>query len=72
MRVGIPREIKNREYRVGLTPASVREVVAHGNDVVVESDAGLAIGFTNEHYENAGASILASAKEVYARADMIV
>jgi alanine dehydrogenase len=72
MHVGIPSEIKNREYRVGLSPASVRELVAHGHQVSVQKDAGLAIGFTNEDYERAGAAILADATEIFARADMIV
>lgn len=71
MRVGIPSEIKNREYRVGLSPASVRELVAHGHQVAVQKDAGLAIGFADEDYEKAGATILPDASEVYASADMI-
>ncbi|GHF26858.1 alanine dehydrogenase [Kordiimonas sediminis] len=72
MLVGVPKEIKNREYRVGLTPASARELIGHGHDVVVETDAGAAIGFTNDMYEAAGATIAPNAADVFARADMIV
>ncbi len=72
MRIGIPSEIKNREYRVGLSPASVRELVAHGHQVAVQKDAGLAIGFSNEDYEKAGSDIAPDAKEIYAGSDMIV
>ncbi|MEQ8584549.1 MAG: alanine dehydrogenase [Thalassobaculaceae bacterium] len=72
MRIGVPKEIKNHEYRVGLVPASVRELVAHGHEVVVETHAGYGIGLDDGHYEAAGATILASADEVFATADMIV
>ena len=72
MRIGIPSEIKNREYRVGLSPASVRELVANGHQVAVQKDAGLAIGFSNEDYEKAGADIAPDAEQVYAGSDMIV
>ncbi len=72
MRIGIPSEIKNREYRVGLSPASVRELVAHGHQVAVQKDAGVAIGFTNEDYEKAGADIAPDAEKIYAGSDMIV
>jgi len=72
MRIGVPKEIKNHEYRVGLTPSSVRECVHHGHDCVVETGAGVGIGSTDEDYEQAGASIAASAADVFATADMIV
>jgi len=72
MLVGVPKEIKNHEYRVGLTPASVAELVARGHSVLVERDAGLAIGFTDEHYQSAGASIAANAQDVFSQAEMIV
>ncbi len=72
MRIGVPKEIKVREYRVGMTPTSVREAVSHGHDVLVEAGAGAGIGVTNEDYERAGATIAASAAEVFERADMIV
>lgn len=72
MLIGIPREIKNHEYRVGMTPGSVREMVAHGHGVIVETGAGLGIGCADEAYAAAGASIVSSAAEVFARAQMIV
>ncbi|EKE77986.1 alanine dehydrogenase [Gallaecimonas xiamenensis] len=72
MIIGVPKEIKNHEYRVGMVPASVRELVNHGHQVVVETNAGLGIGFTDEDYVAAGAAILASAEEVFAKAEMIV
>jgi alanine dehydrogenase len=72
MRIGVPREIKNREYRVGLTPAAARELASRGHDVFVESRAGDAIGLTDEMYARAGAKLLPDAAEVFASADMIV
>ncbi|WP_026379793.1 alanine dehydrogenase [Afifella pfennigii] len=72
MRVGVPKEIKASEHRVGLVPASVREVVAHGHEVFVETGAGAGIGRLDADYEAAGATILPDAGEVFARADMIV
>lgn len=72
MIIGTVREIKNHEYRVGLTPDSVHELVAQGHQLLVESGAGLGIGAEDIHYEQAGAHILASAAEVFARAEMIV
>jgi len=72
MIIGVPKEIKNHEYRVGMVPASVRELVNHGHQVIVETDAGMGIGFTNEDYTQAGAEILATAADVFAKADMIV
>lgn len=72
MLIGVPREIKNHEYRVGLTPASVREMVAAGHQLVVETRAGDGIGFPDEDYRAAGADILATAAEVFERAEMIV
>jgi len=72
MLIGVPREIKNHEYRVGLTPSSVMELVARGHRVMVEVDAGAAIDFSNAEYTAAGAEIVNSAAEVFAAADMIV
>ena len=72
MLVGVPKEIKNHEYRVGLTPAAVKEFVSHGHSVLVETNAGDAIGFTNEMYVEAGAAIASTAEQVFAEAEMIV
>mgnify|MGYP001589521697 CR=1 FL=1 len=72
MLIGVPKEIKNHEYRVGLTPASVMELVARGHRVMVEVDAGAAIDFSNQEYLIAGAEIVETAAEVFAAADMIV
>jgi alanine dehydrogenase len=72
MRIGVPREIKVHEYRVGLVPAGVRELVTAGHEVLVESSAGNGIGVDDAQYRAAGASIAASAAEVFARADMVV
>ena len=72
MRVGVPKEIKNHEYRVGLTPGSVAELVHAGHEVVVETQAGMGIDFTDAAYEKAGATILPDAAAVFAGADMIV
>ncbi|MGQ0834677.1 MAG: alanine dehydrogenase [Gammaproteobacteria bacterium] len=72
MRIGVPREIKIHEYRVGLVPAGVRELVAHGHEVIVETRAGEGIGLGDTHYKAAGAQIAASAADVFRAADMIV
>jgi len=72
MRVGVPKEIKNHEYRVGLTPPSVAELTAAGHEVFVETKAGSGIDFDDADYVEAGAKILATAAEVFATADMIV
>jgi alanine dehydrogenase len=72
MRVGVPKEIKKNEHRIGLTPTAVREYVAHGHSVSIQKGAGLGAGFTDKDYEKAGASIVATAEEIFANADMIV
>jgi len=72
MRVGCPKEIKNHEYRVGLTPGAAREYVAHGHEVLMEAGAGAGIGADDNAYRAAGAVIVKSAEEVFARSDMIV
>ena len=72
MRVGVPKEIKNHEYRVGMTPASVAELVASGHDVFVETMAGMGIDFEDSAYEKVGATIAPTAAEVFAKSDMIV
>ncbi|MGO8916789.1 MAG: alanine dehydrogenase [Stellaceae bacterium] len=72
MQIGVPKEVKTQEYRVGLLPGSVREAVHHGHEVLVETGAGAGIGFDDAAYERAGARIAPSAAEVFAAADMIV
>jgi alanine dehydrogenase len=72
MRIGVPKEIKVLENRVGLVPGSVREAVAHGHEVVVEHNAGQGIGMDDEAYRKAGAKVVGTAAEVFATADMIV
>ena len=72
MKIGVPREIKNHEYRVGLTPSSVRELRFNGHEVLVETAAGAGIGVSDEDYQAAGAIIADSAKAVFDAADMIV
>ena len=72
MRIGVPKEIKNHEYRVGMTPAAVRELTARGHEVFVETHAGEGISLHDEMYTKVGAKILKTADEVFASADMIV
>ncbi len=72
MKIGVPKEIKNSEYRVALLPAGVQTLVAHGHEVYIEKLAGIGSGIADNEYTEAGAIVLASAKEVYERADMIV
>jgi len=72
MLIGVPKEVKTHEYRVGLTPASVREVVAHGHHVVVETGAGVGVGFSDDDYRTAGAQIASTGHAVFAAADMVV
>lgn len=72
MLIGAPKEIKTHENRVGLTPASVRELTVHGHQVMVQKDAGLAIGLDNERYQTAGAKIIDTAEEIFAHAELIV
>src|SRR6056297_2054775 len=72
MRIGVPKEIKNHEYRIGLTPAGVRELASHGHEVMVQRDGGKAIGLTDELYERAGGTIVETAEEIFASADMII
>ena len=72
MKIGVPREIKTHEYRVGLTPAGVRELVHHGHTVLVERNAGNGIGCGDEAYRAVGATVLDTAAEVFAAADLIV
>lgn len=72
MKIGVPKEVKNNEYRVGLTTLSVKELINDGHEVFVETNAGLGIGLTDEHYRHVGATILATPKDVFDKAEMIV
>jgi alanine dehydrogenase len=72
VKIGVPKEVKTHEHRVGLVPGSVRELVAHGHHVFVEKDAGVGIGLSDEDYKAAGATVLPSAQAIYETADMIV
>jgi alanine dehydrogenase len=72
MLVGVPKEIKNNEFRVGLTPPSVHELVARGHRVIVQTGAGTGIGLTDEQYTAAGATIVPTAQEIFAQAEMVV
>ena len=72
MLIGVPKEIKSNEHRIGLTPVGVREMVHHGHQVLVESGGAHTIGFENEHYAQAGAEIVDSAQEIFERAEMII
>ncbi len=72
MLVGVPKEIKTHEYRVGLVPGSVRELVHHGHKVLVQTNAGAGIGFGDDAYRAAGAEIANTAEDVFAKADMVV
>lgn len=72
MLIGVPKEIKTLEHRVGLVPSSVKELVANGHQVLIETGAGTAINFTDQIYHDAGAQIAANAEEVFEKADMII
>ena len=72
MRIGVPKEIKNHEYRVGMTPAGVRELVAAGHRVLVEAGAGSAVGFDDAHYTEAGAALAAGVEDLFTRSELIV
>lgn len=72
MLIGVPREIKNREYRIGMTPAGVRELSKAGHRILIEMDAGAEIGLSNETYQQAGAELVDKAQELFERAELIV
>ena len=72
MKIGVPKEIKNHEYRVGLTPSSVQEMCSHGHTVMVQKNAGMGISASDEDYQNAGATIIDTAKDIFAKAEMII
>lgn len=72
MRIGVPKEVKKCEHRVGMVPSSVLELVNDGHEVFIESNAGKGIGFDDEHYRQHGAQIMATPAEIYAKTDLIV
>src|SRR4029079_17238481 len=72
VKVGIPREVKNHEYRVAITPSGVHELVSHGHDVYVEKDAGVGSSIPDEDYVAAGAKVLGTADEVWETGDLIL
>jgi alanine dehydrogenase len=72
VKVGIPREVKNHEYRVAITPAGVHEMITHGHEVMVEKDAGVGSSITDDEFVAAGASIIGSADDVWAEADLVL
>src|SRR4051794_5582946 len=72
MRIGVPKEIKNHEYRVALVPSSVAELVLHGHEIILERGAGLGAGLTDAEYEAAGAIIVDGPETIFERAEMIV
>lgn len=72
MLIGVPKEIKNFEYRVGLIPSSVRELIGHGHQVIIQKGAGEKIGFDDASYEHVGARIVDSAEDIFQQADMII
>jgi len=72
MLIGVPKEIKNNEFRVGLTPQSVEEIIHHGHEVMVEANAGIGIAASDADYRAAGARVIAGAEEIFAKAEMIV
>ena len=71
MLVGVPKEIKNNEFRVALTPAGVHELVTRGHEVLVQSSAGEGSGFRDDDYQKAGATIAATAEEIWSKAELL-
>ena len=72
MKIGVPKEIKNNEYRIGITPNAVQTLISHGHEVCIENNAGVGSGFSNHDYLKVGSSITSYPKEVYQYADMII
>ena len=72
MIVGVPKEIKNNEFRVGLTPQSIKTLVEDGHEVIVESNAGIGSGFSNEDYINIGAKIFKTPNDIYEKSELII
>ena len=72
MRIGVPKEIKLQEYRIGLTPGSVKVLTGKGHEVLVENNGGFEAGFTNEDYKNVGAKIIDKAADIFKDSDLMV
>ena len=72
MKIGVPKEIKNNENRVGLTPEAAASLVEHGHSVFIESSSGSGIGFFDQDYMNVGCQILAGAREIYDSSELII
>ena len=72
MLIGVPKEIKNQEYRIGLTPAGVSELVSAGHRVMIERDGGVGVGLNDADYVAAGAEIIVSAEEIFSRAELVI
>ena len=72
MKIGVPREVKDHEYRVAITPAGVKELVDHGHAVSIEQDAGVGSSITDDEYIAAGAKIIGSADDVWADAELVL
>ena len=72
MLIGVPKEIKSDEYRIGLTPESVKAITEDGHEVMILSDAGLGIGKTNEEYQSHGAIIIDTREEIFEKADLVL
>ena len=72
MKVGVPKEIKNHEYRVGLSPASAKELIEYGHDVSIAAGAAAGIGLTDDHYRAIGATIVDTNEEIFAKSEMVV
>ena len=72
MIIGVPKEIKLQEHRIGLTPESVKVLTSKGHEVLVQNNGGFEAGFTNDDYKNSGAKIIDNAEDIFKKADLIV
>lgn len=72
MLIGVPKEIKSQEFRIGITPAGVQELVQNGHQIMVEKNGGLGIGVSDEEFKAAGALIIDTAQEIFSKAEMVV
>ena len=72
MKIAVPKELKNHEYRVGLVPGAVRELVLAGHQVMVETEAGLGIGYNDQHYRDVGAQVIKNVDQLYNDAELII